>query len=93
MAIVTMTDVPGADTAFADKMREAGVVEALRAAKGFRGHWSGATSSGYRVIELWDSQKDHQAWYDANIAPKLPPGIEPTPPEFFDAYYEITPQG
>ncbi len=91
MAVVVMTDVPGADTGMADGMRAAGVVEALEAASGFRGHWSGATGSGYRVIELWDSREDYQAWYDGHIVPNLPPGVEPAPPEFFDLYFEIKP--
>jgi len=92
MAAVVMTDVPGADTAMADGMREAGVVDAMQTAKGFRGHWSGATDGGYRVIELWDSREDYQAWYDGTIAPNLPPGVEPEAPKFFEAHLEITPE-
>ena len=91
MAVVMVTELPGVDATFADGMRQAGVVDALQAARGFRGHWSGATGSGYRVIELWDSREDYQAWYDGNIAPNLPPGIEPTPPELFEAHFEIKP--
>jgi heme-degrading monooxygenase HmoA len=93
MAIVMMTEVPGADTRFADGMRQAGVVEALQAAHGFRGHWSGATGSSYRVIELWESREDHQAWYEGNVASNLPPGVEPTLPEFFEAHFVIAPKG
>lgn len=92
MAIVMMTEVPGADAEFAEGMRRAGVVEALRTMQGFRGHWSGATNTGYRVIELWDSREDYQAWYDGNIAPNLPAGMEPTPPEIFDLNFEIRPE-
>ena len=63
------------------------------AAKGFRGHWSGATGSDYRVIEQWDSREDFQAWYDGQIVPKLPPGVEVTPPAVFDLHFEIVPKG
>lgn len=91
MAIVMITEVPGADTEFAEGMRQAGVVDAIRAARGFRGHWSGATNTGYRVIELWDSREDYREWYDGTIAPNLPPGVEPTPPELFDLNFEIKP--
>lgn len=91
MAVVMMTEVPGADAGFAERMRQAGVLDALQAARGFRGHWSGATSSGYRVIELWDSHKDCQSFSDGNIAPSLPPGIEPPPLEFFELNFEIKP--
>lgn len=93
MAIVMVTEVPGADAAFADAMREAGVIEALQTAKGFLGHWSGATSSGYRVIELWDSREDHHAWFEGTIVPSLPPGAEVNQPEIFDAHFEIRPTG
>lgn len=91
MAIVMMTEVPGADAAFAEGMRQAGVLDALQAARGFRGHWSGATSSGYRVIELWDSREDCQAFADGKIAPKLPPGSALPPLEFFELNFEIKP--
>jgi heme-degrading monooxygenase HmoA len=91
MAIVMMTEVPGAGTAFAEGMRQAGVLDALQAARGFRGHWSGAASSGYRVIELWDSREDCQAFAESSIAPNLPPGTELPPLEFFELSLEIKP--
>jgi hypothetical protein len=91
MAIVMMTEVPGAGTAFAEGMRQAGILAALRTAQGFRGHWSGATSSGYRAIELWDSREDCQAFADAKIAPNLPPGMQPPRLEFFELNFEVKP--
>lgn len=47
MPILMMTEVPAADAALAEGMRHAGVLDASQAARGFRGHWSGAASSGY----------------------------------------------
>jgi hypothetical protein len=88
---VMMTEVPGADAAFAEGMRQAGILDALQSARGFRGHWSGATSSGYRAIELWDSREDGQAFADANFAPNLPPGIELPSMEFFELNFEVKP--
>jgi hypothetical protein len=90
-AIVMMTEMPGADAAFAEGMRHNGVLDALQAARGFRGHWSGATGSGYRVFELWDSREDCQAFADANFAPNLPPGFELPPLEFFELNFEVKP--
>jgi len=52
MAVVMVTEVPGADAGMVEGMRQAGMVEAMEAAPGFRGHWGGATGSGYRLIEL-----------------------------------------
>ena len=89
--IVMTTEVPGADTAFAEGMRQAGILDALHTARGFRGHWSGAASSGYRVIELWDSREDCQAFAEGNIAPNLPPGIDLPPLEFFELSFEVKP--
>jgi len=47
-------------------------------------HVSGATESGYRVIEVWDSPEAHQSWYESQVASNLPPGLEPTTPEYID---------
>ena len=92
MAVVMIQEVPGADAGLVHGMRQAGVVDALPSFPGFRGHWSGATSSGYRVIELWDSREAFQEWYDRHIAPNLPPGAETTQPEFFDLALELKPR-
>jgi hypothetical protein len=72
-------------------MHQARVLDASLTARGFRGHWSGATSSGYRGIELWDSREDYQAFADGNIAPDLPPGAELPPVEFFELNFEVKP--
>jgi heme-degrading monooxygenase HmoA len=91
MAILMTTEVPGADAALAEVMRQAGVLDALQTARGFRGHWSGAASSGYRVTELWDSREDCQAFFERSILPSFPPGIEPPHLEFFELNLEIKP--
>ena len=79
MPVLMMVEIPGADAAFAEGMRHAGVLDELQTAQGFRGHWSGAASSGYRAIELWDSREDCQAFAEGHFAPKLPPGAELPP--------------
>ena len=87
-----MTEMPGADTAFAEGMRQAGILDSLKTAQGFRGHWSGVTSSGYKVFELWDSLEDCQAFANGNFAPNLPPGMELPPMEFFELNFEVKPE-
>ncbi len=84
MAVIMITELPGADAAFADGMRAAGVLDAIATAPGFVSHISGAAPSGYRVIEVWDSPAAHQAWYQNHVAPNLPPGLEPTAPEYIE---------
>jgi hypothetical protein len=86
-----MVEIPGADAGFADGMRQAGILDALQTARGFRGHWSGATGAGYRAIELWDSQEDCQAFAEGNFTPNLPPGMELPPMEFFELHFEVRP--
>ena len=86
-----MVEIPGADAAFAEGMRHAGVFDELQTAQGFRGHWSGAASSGYRAIELWDSREDCQAFAEGHFAPKLPPGAELPPMEFIELNFEVKP--
>jgi heme-degrading monooxygenase HmoA len=78
MAVIMNTEISGADASFIDGMRAAGVVDAISNAPGFVSHISGATGSGYRVIEVWESREAHRAWYDDHIAPNLPPGVAPT---------------
>lgn len=84
MAVIMTAEVAGADASFIAGMETAGVVDALVKAPGFMSHISGAASSGYRVIEVWQSREDHQAWYDDHIAPNLPPGMGPVPFEYID---------
>ena len=84
MAVIMIAEAPGADASFIDGMRAAGVADALAQAPGFVSHISGAASSGYRVIEVWESREDHQAWYDDHVAPNLPPGIGPIPFEYVE---------
>jgi hypothetical protein len=91
MPILMMTEVPGADTALAEGMRRTGVLDVLQTARGFRGHWSGAASSGYKVTELWDSREDCQAFFERNIVPNIPPGIELPYLEFVELNLEIKP--
>jgi hypothetical protein len=51
----------------------------MQAAKGFIAHSGGPSpSGGWRVVEMWDSEADGQAWFDDNVKPNLPPGITPT---------------
>jgi hypothetical protein len=87
--IVMTTEMPGAGTEFADGMRHAGVLDAFRTAKGFRGHWSGATATGYRVFELWESRADCEAFAATTFAPRLPPGMTLPVMEFFELNFEV----
>jgi hypothetical protein len=84
MAVIMISDVPGGTPELIEQMRQAGVLDQLRKAPGFRGHWSGPTGSAYRVIEVWESPDDWRAWYGETIAPKLPPGMAADEPTFLE---------
>jgi hypothetical protein len=50
----------------------------LRAAKGFICHAGGPNpAGGWRVVEIWESEEDGRNWFDNNVKPNLPPGVEP----------------
>ena len=52
---------------------------ALLAAPGFRSHAAHADHEGtFTVTEIWDTREDHRAFFDANVAPNLPPGVTST---------------
>ena len=55
MAIIMISELPGAGPEFADVARQQGLFDQMKSAPGFMGHWSGATDSGYRVFEVWES--------------------------------------
>ena len=93
MAVILIHDAPGATPEDMEEMEKAGVVDQLRKAPGFRGHWSGPTGSAYRVIEVWDSPDDWRAWYDAWVAPNQPPGIAADEPTFLELTMSIQPAG
>lgn len=84
MSVIMVAEVPGAGTALMDELRAAGLTDALQKSPGFVHHISGAASTGYRVIEVWESREAHQDWYDTHVAPNLPPGTGPITPEYID---------
>jgi len=50
----------------------------MRAHQGFIAHAGGpGPAGGWRVIEIWETEEDGQKWFDDNVKPNLPPGIEP----------------
>ena len=91
MAVVMISELPGVDASFAEAAREMGILDEMVAAPGFVSHLSGATSSGYRVVEVWESREAWRAWFDGHVVPKLPPGVEATTPEMFDISLDVTP--
>jgi len=80
-----IAEAPGAGADFVDAI----VPDAIAKAPGFVSHVSGLTSTGTRVVEVWQTREAHQAWYDEHIAPNLPPGMGPIPAEYVDLRFEV----
>jgi hypothetical protein len=91
MAVIMIDDLPGVGPEIVEGMRQAGVLDRMKSAAGFKGHLSGTTDTGYRVIEVWESRKAWQAWFDGTIKPNLPPGAQADEPVFIDLLLEIKP--
>lgn len=89
MAVIMISEVPGVDAGMLDGIRAAGIPEAMANFPGFVSHVSGATDGGYRVIEVWESPAAHQAWFDAHVAPNMPPGTTATPPEYIEVLLTV----
>ena len=53
----------------------------LQSAKGFVAHYAFLEGDGLTVSEIWDTQADHDAFFDEHIKPKLPQEM-PTPAVF-----------
>jgi hypothetical protein len=89
VAVVMIAEVSAGNAGFVDGLVAAGVPDAMVKAPGFVSHISDITSSGFRVIEVWESRNAHQAWVDEHITPNLPPGMGPIPTEYIELRLEV----
>ena len=77
MAVLMIGDVPGlTEDVYAGMMGQ--LMPVLRSSKGFVAHAGGPSpSGGWRVVEIWESEADGDAFFDTAVKPNLPPGIAP----------------
>ena len=57
MAVIMVADLPGSGPELIDEMRQAGLIDRVKSAPGFKGSFSGTTDTGYRIVEVWDSRE------------------------------------
>jgi heme-degrading monooxygenase HmoA len=76
MAVLATTVIPGLDAESYDLM-VGHMGPALSSSPGFRMHSARLERDGWTVSEVWDSESDFRAFFDANVKANLPPGIEP----------------
>ena len=91
MPVIVISGALGVGAEIVEPMQRAGVVDQLRKAPGFQGHWSGPSGADYKVIELWESREAFQAWFDGTIKPNLPPGAQAAQPQFIDLTLAVQP--
>jgi heme-degrading monooxygenase HmoA len=73
MTALVNTTVP-LDIAVYDQM-STGLVDACKAARGFRSHAAYPVPGGFMVSEIWDSADDHRAFFDSALKPNMPEGV------------------
>ena len=49
----------------------------LEKAEGFIAHGAGMSPDGWRVFEIWETQKEASDFFAKYIHPNLPPGVTP----------------
>jgi hypothetical protein len=55
-----------------------GLKPVLQSSQGFISHAGGPSpNGGWRVVEMWDSEEESEAWFQANVKPNLPEGVVP----------------
>lgn len=85
MAILMSAELPGI-TSEQFEVVFAPVIDQLKVYPGFIANASGPVPKGYQVIEVWDSQGDHERWVREVIMPTMqragltqPPSIQYVP--------------
>ena len=48
------------------------LVESVKQQPGFKLHVAFVDSQGFCVAEIWDSQEQHDAWFNENVVPNVP---------------------
>jgi hypothetical protein len=51
------------------------LVEQVKRQPGFKLHVAFVDSQGFCVAEIWDSQEQHDAWFNENVVPNVPAEI------------------
>ena len=86
MAVLMTAQLPGATQEMIDGMQP--LLDEIRRQKGFVVHTNGPVRDGWRVVEVWDSQADFEAWFEANVKPAFPESA-PMPVITFDELNDV----
>jgi hypothetical protein len=78
MAVMIVDQMQGFTRETYDQMAQQ-LINPLRQSKGFIAHAAGPLDDGWQVTEIWETQEDHDSWFEQNVKPNLPP--DATPPK------------
>jgi len=85
MAVLMTAQLPGATQEMIDGMRP--LLDEIRGQKGFVIHTNGPVADGWRVVEVWESQADFEAWFEGYVRPAFRDA--PMPVITFDELNEV----
>jgi quinol monooxygenase YgiN len=86
MAVLMTAHIEGGTQEMIDGLRP--LLEKLKQASGFVVHTNGPVPGGWRVIEVWESKSEFEAWYEGNVKPAFPEGAR-LPLITFDELNEV----
>jgi hypothetical protein len=72
LAVIMISELPGAGPEFADVARQQRLFDKTKSAPEFMRLWSGATDTGYRVVKVRERLRPTGAWLDGTVKPSLP---------------------
>ena len=75
MAVLVRHRVAGMDASQYDEISPP-LVAQLKSQPGFLFHTAFTDDGKFTVSEIWESQEQHDTWFDANVAPNLPMTVQ-----------------
>ena len=75
MAVLIRHRTPGMTTSQYEEIAPP-LVEKLKTQPGFMYHVAFMDKGVFTVSEIWESQEQHDQWFDANVKPALPADAE-----------------
>jgi hypothetical protein len=75
MAVLIRHRAEGFTTADYDEVSPP-LIESVKQQPGFRLHVAFVDSQGFCVAEIWDSQEQHDGWFNETVVPNVPAEIK-----------------
>jgi hypothetical protein len=76
MSVMVTADQPGMTQEMYDGLA-AELLPLLREREGFIAHAAWPVDGGFKVMEMWESESQHDAWANDVVLPRMPQGAPP----------------